>query len=78
MICFWIKFFIFYTELVIASILAVAIFFAILSAIITGVLIPFIFQRLKLDPASASGPIATIIQDLVSILIYLLVAQSLL
>ena len=70
--------FIFYAELAIAFVLAVAIFLAILSSIITGVLIPFIFHRLKFDPASASGPIATIIQDLISILIYLLVARSLL
>jgi len=70
--------FIFYQDWLIAYILALAMFLAILSSIITGVLIPFIFQRLKFDPASASGPIATIIQDLVSIAIYLLVAQTLL
>ena len=69
---------IFYAELMIASVLALAIFLATLSSIITGVLIPFISHRLKFDPASASGPIATIIQDLVSIVIYLLVAKSLL
>lgn len=70
--------FIFYVEFAIAMVLTLAVFLAILSSIITGVLIPFIFHRLKLDPASASGPIATIIQDLISILIYLLVAKSLL
>ncbi len=70
--------FIFYADFAIALVLALAVFLAILSSIITGVLIPFIFHRLKLDPASASGPIATIIQDLISILVYLLVAKSLL
>ena len=70
--------FLFYADFAIALVLALAVFLAILSSIITGVLIPFIFQRLKLDPASASGPIATIIQDLISILVYLLVAKSLL
>ena len=68
--------FIFYTDLIVAWVLAFAIFLATLSSIITGVLIPFVFHRLKFDPASASGPIATIIQDLTSILIYLLVAKS--
>ncbi|MBN2853911.1 magnesium transporter [Patescibacteria group bacterium] len=70
--------FLFYAELAIAFVLALAVFLATLSSIITGVLIPFISYRLKFDPASASGPIATILQDLISIIIYLLVAKSLL
>jgi magnesium transporter len=68
--------FLIYRDLLLVTILAVAMFLAILSSIITGVCIPFIFHRFKLDPASASGPIATILQDLISIIIYLLVAQS--
>ncbi len=67
-----------YQDLLLTIILTIAMFLAILSAIITGVFIPFIFYRLKFDPASASGPIATILQDLASIIIYLLVAKSLL
>lgn len=72
---FLVAYFLYY-DLWLAIILAVAILLAILSSIITGVFIPFIFQRLRLDPASASGPIATIFQDLISIVIYLLVAKS--
>lgn len=67
-----------YRDLLLVTILAIAMFLAILSSIITGVCIPFIFHRFKFDPASASGPIATILQDLTSIIIYLLVARALL
>ncbi len=66
----------FYNNIIISLALSLAIFLAIISSIFTGVIIPFIFHKLKYDPASASGPIATIIQDLISIIIYLLVAKS--
>lgn len=69
---------IFYSDAMIAFVLAWAMFLAILSSIITGLFIPYAFSRLRLDPANASGPIATIIQDLMSVTIYLLVASSLL
>ncbi|MGE0649306.1 MAG: magnesium transporter [Alphaproteobacteria bacterium] len=38
-----------------------------------GFLLPWGFSRIGLDPALASGPIATVIQDLLSLLIYFLV-----
>lgn len=69
--------FVFYGEIGISLVLSLSIFLTILSAIVTGVLIPYAFSRLKFDPANASGPIATIIQDLLSVLIYLMVANSL-
>jgi magnesium transporter len=68
--------FILYKDFLLVTILAVAMFLAILSSILTGVFIPFICHRFKFDPASASGPIATILQDLISIIIYLLIARS--
>lgn len=68
--------YLFYQDLIVVTILSIAMFLGIASSIITGVFIPFIFHRLKFDPASASGPIATILQDLISIVIYLLVAQA--
>ena len=68
--------FLFYSDILVSLILAIAMFCGILSSIITGILIPFLFHKLKFDPASASGPIATIFQDLISIVIYLLVAKA--
>ena len=51
---------------------------AILSSVITGLFIPYAFSKLNSDPANASGPVATIIQDILSVTIYLLVAEWLL
>ncbi len=67
-----------YRELRIAIVLALALGGAILSSVITGMVVPYIFGKLKLDPANASGPIATIIQDLISVVIYFSIAQALL
>jgi magnesium transporter len=36
--------------------------------------LPWTFQRLGLDPAFGSGPLATVVQDLLSIAVYLGVA----
>lgn len=62
----------------ITTILGIGAFSTTLSAILTGFLIPFIFIKLRKDPANASGPVATVLQDLLSVLIYFLVASSLL
>jgi len=37
---------------------------------VIGILLPFIFTRLKLDPAVASGPLITSIADALGLLIY--------
>jgi magnesium transporter len=65
-----------YGDWKISWVLAVAIIGASMSSLITGLVVPFIFRRMKLDPANASGPIATIIQDILSVLIYFLIATA--
>jgi magnesium transporter len=37
-----------------------------------GLLLPWLFQRLGLDPAYGSGPLATVTQDVLSLLVYFL------
>ena len=69
---------VFYNNLFIGFVLALAMLLAILSSVITGLFIPYAFSKLNSDPANASGPVATIIQDILSVTIYLLVAQWLL
>lgn len=59
-------------------IVSLALFCAMISSIFSGLIIPFIFSKLKLDPANASGPIATIIQDIISITVYFGIAHVLL
>jgi magnesium transporter len=43
-----------------------------------GLLLPVILYYLKMDPAFGSGPLATVIQDVLSLLIYLGAIQILL
>ena len=65
-------------DILISLVLGVALIFAVLSSVFTGLVVPFVFNKLKIDPANASGPIATIIQDILSIVIYFSVASWLL
>lgn len=58
--------------------ITLSMFFAIESSIFTGIVLPIFFRKLALDPANASGPIATIVQDILSVSIYFFVASNLL
>ena len=62
----------------IALVLSTALFTSTTSSVFTGLVLPLIFNKIHLDPANASGPIATIIQDLLSVTIYFSVASYLL
>ena len=59
----------------VSLILSVALFSAVLTSLMVGLSIPFLLSRLKFDPANASGPIATIIQDVLSVSAYFLIAS---
>jgi magnesium transporter len=50
---------------------------AIVASAILGVLVPFFFRLVKIDPAIAAGPAVTTIDDIVAIGIYYLVALAL-
>jgi len=67
-----------YESLNIALTLAISLFLATISSMITGLFIPVIVEKLHIDPANVSGPIATIIQDILSITIYFIIASKLL
>jgi magnesium transporter len=49
---------------------AVALFAASTIASVLGLLLPWLLARLGSDPAFGSGPVATIIQDVLTIAIY--------
>lgn len=53
----------------------IASFLAIAIAPIVALLVTQIFQSIKEDPASGAGPITTVIQDIISILIYGIVSS---
>jgi len=57
---------------------ALAIFGACATANLVAMALPWALHRLGIDPAFGSGPLATVIQDLLSIMIYLAIASTLL
>ena len=50
----------------------------VMTGSLIGMLLPFIFTKLKLDPATASAPLITSIADICGVLIYFSVATWLL
>ena len=53
-----------------AGIVGFSLFFAMIVAAFIGSTIPIIFYKIKIDPAVASGPFITTINDVVALLIY--------
>jgi magnesium transporter len=49
---------------------ALGTFFAILFAPVMAIIVTHIFQLLRKDPAAGSGPIATVIQDMTSVVVF--------
>jgi len=45
-------------------------------ATLVAMIFPWAFLRLGVDPAFGSGPLATVVQDLLSITVYLLIATA--
>jgi len=62
----------------IALVVALAMTAIVLVGALIGLSLPFLLQRLGLDPATASGPLVTSIADVIGVLIYLGIASRLL
>ncbi len=60
----------------IARAVGIAMPMAILGASMLGILLPFAFKRLGVDPAIAAGPLVTTTNDIVSVSIYMLTAMA--
>ena len=58
-------------------IVGISIFLSLIVATLAGVLIPLLMDKLKIDPAVASGPFITTINDIFSLFIYFSVATML-
>jgi magnesium transporter len=58
---------------------AVALSLAVAGTVATGVgfALPWLFQRMGVDPAHGAGPVATVIQDVLSLAVYLGLVQAL-
>lgn len=55
-------------------VVSVSILITVYFSVIVAILLPWTFERLKLDPALATGPLATVIRDISSLCIYFLFA----
>lgn len=60
----------------VALAVALAVAAACATATLVAMVLPWLFARLGADPAYGSGPVATVIQDLVSVAVYLLLAVA--
>jgi magnesium transporter len=60
-----------------AATVALALIVASSLATSIGLLLPWAFARLGYDPALGSGPLGTVVQDVLSLLIYFLIASAL-
>jgi magnesium transporter len=65
-------------DLQVAIIVALSLALASVIASVLASMIPFIFKKIGKDPALGSGPIATALLDVISVLCYFLIAVSLL
>lgn len=65
-------------QLQIALTVSTAMLLTILLAGLVAVAIPWLLIRFKRDPALGAGPFATVIQDILSLVVYFLVASALL
>jgi magnesium transporter len=57
--------------------IALGILIAMVLATFTGTIAPIILNKIKIDPAIATGPFVTTTIDILGILIYLLIATAL-
>lgn len=65
-------------NLLFSSVLTASIIATVCFSVFVTVLLPWILKQMKFDPAIASGPLATVICDVSSVCIYLLIASTLL
>jgi magnesium transporter len=61
-------------DLRLATTVALAILAACSTATLAAMALPWLMQRVGVDPAVGSGPLATVVQDLLSILLFLTIA----
>jgi len=57
----------------VAQAVGMAMFVAILVSATLGISLPFTFRKLGVDPAIASGPLVTTVNDVISVAIYMLI-----
>lgn len=66
-----------YQDWVLSLIVGLSIFLSIIISAVVGTLIPDVIRKLNFDPAVASGPFITTINDTLGLLIYFAIATTL-
>src|SRR5690625_3527767 len=69
---------IFYGTWIIGAIVGVSILCTLSISSVVGAVVPLLIHKLKIDPAVASGPFITTINDIIGLLIYFSIATALL
>lgn len=59
---------------ILSSIIGLSMFLSIIAAVCVATLSPLLFKKIRLDPAVATGPLATIFSDIITLAIYFSVA----
>lgn len=67
-----------YGSYLLAAIVGVSLFLTLSMATVVGATVPLIINKLNIDPAVASGPFITTINDILGLMIYFSIATSLL
>jgi magnesium transporter len=62
----------------VASVVAISMIVVVFIGSLVGLSLPFVLNKLKLDPATASAPLVTSLADILGVLLYLSIAQALL
>ncbi len=62
----------------VALVVGLTMFFVVIVGSLVGMSLPFLLSRLRLDPATASGPLVTTISDAVGVLVYFSIATMVL
>ena len=70
--------FFFWKEVFIGFVIAVSMFIALITTSFTSLSMTLIIKKVGQDPALGSGPLATVISDITSIITYFLIASWLL
>ena len=68
----------FYGNLVLALIIGISLFLTLSISTVVGAIIPIVIHKMNIDPAIASGPFITTINDALGLLIYFSIATELL
>jgi len=68
----------FRADIEVAAVVAVTMVAVVMAGSLIGMLLPFVLNKLKLDPASASAPLVTSLCDILGVFIYFSLASTLL